>query len=183
MTKLKDKSVTPKSHGLQGKRIAFAVCGGIGSVEVVKIIRELRRHGAEVFPFMTPAVEKFVTALSLEWAAGRAPVREADAQVDHLEDFDALVVAPATLNTISKAALGLADNAVTLAIAGQLGSRQPLLIYPTMNEKLLNHPSYQKSCRQLKDWGARFPEAPEEEGRRKMPSPEQVAKAVMECLK
>jgi phosphopantothenoylcysteine decarboxylase / phosphopantothenate---cysteine ligase len=177
-----DKGVSSKSTRLSGKRIAFGVCGGIGAVEVVKIIRELRRHGAEVHPFLTPSVQKFVTALSIEWAAGRAPVLEADAQVDHLEDFDLMIVAPATLNTISKAALGLADNAVTLAIAGQLGGNRKLLLYPTMNDKLRAHPRYESALRELEGWGARFPEAPEEEGRRKMPSPEQVAEAALEAI-
>jgi phosphopantothenoylcysteine decarboxylase / phosphopantothenate---cysteine ligase len=183
MAKLKDTAVTPKSDRLRGKRIAVAVSGGIGSVEVVKIIRELRRHGAEVFPFLTPSVEKFITALSVEWAAGRKPVCEAEAPVDYLEDFDVMLVAPATLNTLVKASLGLTDNVVTLAIAGQIGAGRPLLIYPTMNERLFQHPSYESAVQQLKKWGARVVELAEEEGRRKMPTPEQAAEAVLETLK
>jgi phosphopantothenoylcysteine decarboxylase / phosphopantothenate---cysteine ligase len=182
-TKVADRAVSAKSSRLSGKRVAFGVCGGIGSVEVVKIIRELRRHGAEVHPFLTPSVEKFVTALSIEWAAGRKPVREADAPVEYLEDFDALVVAPATLNTIVKAALGISDNVVALTIAGHLGAKKPVVIYPTMNEKLLAHPRYEPSLRTLREWGAVIPEIAEEEGRRKMPTPEQVAQTVLECLK
>ncbi len=181
--KIADRAVTPKSERLTGKRIAFGVTGGIGSVEVVKIIRELRRHGAEVFPFLTPSVEKFITPLSIEWAAGRKPVREADAPVEYLEEFDVLVIAPATLNTIVKAALGITDNVVTLTLAGHLGAKLPVVLYPTMNEKLLAHPRYEPSLEQLREWGATIPEVAEAEGRRKMPTPEQVAQAVMESLK
>ncbi len=183
MTTIKDRAVASKSTRLAGKRLAFGVTGGIGAVEVVKIIRELRRHGAEVFPFLTPSVEKFVTSLSLEWAAGRKPIRDADAPVEYLEDFDAMVVAPATLNTIVKSALGITDNVVALTLAGCFGSKKPVLLYPTMNEKLFNHPRYEPSIKVLREWGAKVSELPEEEGRRKMPSPEQVAEEVMGFFK
>ena len=70
VNRIADKGVEIRSGKLAGKRIGLGVCGGIGAVEVVKIIREMRRHGAVVTPFLTPSVKEFVTALSLEWAAG-----------------------------------------------------------------------------------------------------------------
>lgn len=179
MTNIKDRAVAPKSSRLAGKRLAFGVSGGIGAVEVVKIIRELRRHGAEVFPFMTPSVSKFITALSLEWAAGRKPVQDADAPVEYLEDFDAMVVAPATLNTIVKAALGITDNVVALTLAGCFGAKRPVVIYPTMNEKLFAHPRYEPSLKVLREWGAKISEPSPEEGRLKMPTAERVAEEVI----
>ena len=51
--RLSDRAVKLKSAALKGQQIAVAVCGGVASVEVVKIIRELRRYQASVTAFFT----------------------------------------------------------------------------------------------------------------------------------
>lgn len=178
-----DRGVEKKSQSLDGKRIAYAVCGGIASVEAVKGIRELRRHGARVSVFMTPDAAQFVGKMSLEWASGEPVVAEAGADVSHLEGFDAVLVAPATLNTLAKAALGLCDNAVTLLLAGQFGAHRPVLLAPTMNGQLASHPRYAEYRDLLQKWGARFVDAGFEEDRIKMPSHEKIAQAVIEALR
>lgn len=178
-----DLGVSQKSKRLADRRIAFGVCGGIGAVEVVKIVRELRRHGAEVTIFTTPTVSQFVGEMSLAWAAQSAVRSAPSAEVYHLETFDIAIVAPATLNTISKAALGLADNAVTLLIASQLGRKAPLLFIPAMNVQLREHPAYGENVSRLTSWGARFIEPPIEEGRLKMPAPETFVDEVEKVLR
>lgn len=179
---VKDRGVVAKSSRLKGMRVGFAICGGIGAVEVVKLIRELRRHGAVITPFASPSMTRFITPLSVEWAAAAPLLTEAQAEVDHLEHFDLVVVAPATLNTINKAALGLTDNAVTLVIASQLGRKAPVMFCPTMNEAMQKHPSYENSKQQLQSWGALFLEPVAEEGRFKMPTRETLLTAVVELL-
>jgi len=177
-----DKNVELKSNRLVGKSIGAGVCGGIGSVEVVKIIRDLRRHGADITAFFTPSVEQFITPLPVEWASGHAVVKTMGAQVDHFENFDLVLIAPATLNTISKAAQGLCDNAVTMLVASQLGRQRPLLLVPTMNVILSRHPAYLEHQARLQGWGAEFLLSPLEEGRLKMPAAEIVTEAVLKCL-
>ncbi len=177
-----DKSVELKSNRLLGKAIGVGVCGGIASVEIVKIIRDLRRHGAEVTAFFTPSVEQFITPLPVEWASGRPVVRSLGPLVEHFEPFDLVLIAPATLNTISKAAAGMADNSVSMLIASQLGRKAPLLFVPTMNIVLANHPAYQEHKEKLKLWGSQFLEIAIEEGRLKVPAPEVVSDAVMGTL-
>lgn len=180
--RLNDRGVERKSDRLKGKRVALAACGGIGAVELVRVTRELRRHGAEVTIFITPSVTAFISELSLEWAAGSKVVREAGAGVDHLEPFDLVVVAPATLNTISKCALGITDNVVTLLIAGQLGRNAPLLFVPTMNVQLRNHPAFAEHVTRLQLWGAQFFPSEVEENRLKMPSPELILEQAVKSL-
>jgi phosphopantothenoylcysteine decarboxylase/phosphopantothenate--cysteine ligase len=177
-SRVADRGVTEKSHDWEGKPIALGICGGIGAVEVVKIIREIRRHGARVTAFLTPAVETFVSALSLEWASGESVVKELRADVNHLEAYSLVVVVPATLNTIAKCAAGLCDNPVTLLIAGQFGVRRPILFVPAMNEQLTRHPLYAENVNKLKSWGAKFHEPEIEEGRMKVPSPEALVKSM-----
>jgi phosphopantothenoylcysteine decarboxylase/phosphopantothenate--cysteine ligase len=178
-----DKGVATKSSALFNRRIALGISGGIGAVELVKVARELRRHGAEVHAFFTPSVTRFISEMSIEWATGNKVVAAADADVTHLDEFDLVVVAPATLNTIAKCAVGISDNAVTLLVAGQLGRRAPVLFIPTMNIQLRQHPAFGPHQKTLRDWGARFFESTEAESRLKMPTPEEIAREAQLILK
>jgi phosphopantothenoylcysteine decarboxylase/phosphopantothenate--cysteine ligase len=175
-----DLGVKAKSSRLSGKNVAVAVSGGIGAVEVVKIIRELRRHGAKVTSFMTPSAGRFIGEDALSWASNRAVVKEGSYEVEYLEPFDILVVAPITLNTLSKASLGITDNVVGLLIASHLGAKRPALFVPAMNATMKAHPVYADYCKRLISWGVDFLESEEEEDRMKMPSPEAVLKRVLE---
>ncbi len=183
MPKIKDRGVKTKSQALKDKTIAVAICGGIASVESVKIIRELRRHEANITAFYTPDVLKFMTELPVEWASGKPVITEVQAQVEHLENYDLVVVVPATLNTISKSALGLADNGVTLLISSQIGKRGALLFIPTMNLSLKEHPLFTKYQLVLESWGCEFLISNEEEDRLKVPSPQAIAFKVIEMCK
>jgi phosphopantothenoylcysteine decarboxylase / phosphopantothenate---cysteine ligase len=180
---MRDRHVESKSSRLLSKRIAFGVCSAIGSVEVVRIVRELRRHGAEVTVFMNPDTELFVGKMSLEWASGRPVVDALTAQVDGLEAFDIVVIAPLTLNSLVKLSLGLCDGPVTMVAASQLGRRGLMLLYPTMHGSLHSHPAFDKAVHTLTEWGVQVVCASEEEGRLKMPSPEILAAAVLEHFK
>lgn len=179
---LSDQDVSPKSQLLSTQTIAFGICGGIGAVESIKIIRELRRHGAKVIPFMTPSALQFLTTLSVEWAAQNKAVLHSTEDVEHLQSFRAVVVAPCTLNSLAKMALGLADNAVTSLLATQFARRAKVLLIPAMNEAMSQHPLYQNHTSILKSWGAAFLEETPEEGRLKMPSPEKVTHKLLEML-
>ena len=165
----KDLGVTRRSSMLQGKKIALDIGGGIGATEAVKIAREIRRQGAVVKAFLSPQALRFITPLSVEWATLAKPVIEAGPQVEYLEEFDSVLVAPTTLHILSKSALGLTDTVVDLLIANQLGSQRKVFMVPAMNIQLWDHPlreSYQKS---LESWGVAFFPFKEEENRLKVP--------------
>ncbi len=180
--KVQDRGVKASSSQLKGRRIAYCLTGGIGSVESVKNIREIRRRGANIVPFMTPQASKFITALSVGWAAESDVIIEEGSHVEHLEDFDLVVVAPATLNSISKAALSIADNVVQLVIAAQFGNKGQVLFVPTMNEKLFRHPNYKDFKKRLEGFGAIFLENALEEARMKMPEPIELANEIEKIL-
>jgi len=183
MREWRDQDVEKKSNFFEGEPIALAVSGGIGAVEVIKITREFRRHGARVTLFTTPSVKRFITPLSLEWAAGEPVVSEIGREVEPLDNFRLVVVVPATFNTISKVALGISDNAVTFLIASHIAKRRPLLFVPAMNGVLEKHPLYQVQVEKLRAWGADFLEIPLEEGRFKVPDPKHVLESAMALLR
>src|SRR5699024_3974120 len=66
---------------------------------------------------------------------------------------DAVIVAPATANTISKLAYGLADNMVTSTL---LATTAPVFIAPAMNVYMLDHPSNVEKVDKLREYGYIF---------------------------
>ena len=179
---MRDRHVEKKSASLEGKRLAYVACGSIGVVESVRIIRELRRHGALVTAFPTRGALAFLTAEAFAWATERPAVIEASAAVEYLDPFDGVVLAPLTLNSLAKVALGLADSAAMLVVATAFGNQTPVLCVPTMHAAMRQHPCYGEYRARLESWGATFLEVEEQEGRQKMPPPELIAEATIQCL-
>jgi phosphopantothenoylcysteine decarboxylase/phosphopantothenate--cysteine ligase len=101
---------------------------------------------------------------------------------EHLMDVDLIVAAPLTLNTLSKIALGLCDNAVSLLLASHIGRKGRVLYIPAMSMDLRIHPLYDRYRSTLMEWGGVFLESAPEEGRLKIPPPEAVAARVIEIV-
>ena len=79
-----------------------------------------------------------------------------------LPDPDAVIVAPATYNTITKWALGIADTYVLTRLAEQVGRSIPITAGPYINVKFADHPTYQGSLAVLKEWGVNVVIGPSE---------------------
>ena len=126
--------------GLQGRRILLAVSGGIAAYKIPLLVRLLRQSGAEVRVAMTPAAEEFVAPLTLAALSGSPVERHLVLQTPgrtswnnhvHMAEWaEALVVAPATSNTIAKAAHGLCDNLVLSLV---LSAKCPVFWAPAMD--------------------------------------------------
>ncbi|WP_425413539.1 flavoprotein [Micromonospora rhizosphaerae] len=56
-------------------------------------------------------------------------------------DPEAIVVCPATFNTINKAAAGASDTYALGVLCSALGTRLPTLVVPMINNKLWGHPA------------------------------------------
>eukprot|EP01038_Epipyxis_sp_PR26KG_P007820 gene7820-10622_t len=63
-----------------------------------------------------------------------------------------LLVAPATANSISKAACGISDN-LLLSLMRAWDFKKPCLICPAMNTYMWDHPSTATSLKMMKMWG------------------------------
>jgi phosphopantothenoylcysteine synthetase/decarboxylase len=79
-----------------------------------------------------------------------------------LPDPDAVIVAPATYNTITKWALGIADTYVLTRLAEQVGRGVPIAAGPSVNVRFAGHPTYQGSLATLKEWGVDLVVGPDE---------------------
>ena len=185
---LGDHDVPLLSSHLKGKRIALLVGAGIAAMKAPLLARALRRRGAHVTAFCSPEALRYVGAEALEWSTCRPLVRELSWKAEHLsdgEDFAAYLVAPATYNTIGKAANGIADSLLTATLASALGrlarGETEVLMAPTMHGTM-HHAVLEANCRGLAELGVRFLPPRDAYGKHNLPDEELIVAAVCRAL-
>lgn len=143
---------------LAGKKILLGVSGSIAAYKSVLLIRLLVKEGAEVKVIMTPSAHDFITPLTLA-TVSKNPVltnfiKDSTGVWNNHVDLglwaDAMVIAPASANTIAKMAAGICDN---LLLAVYLSARCPVFFAPAMDLDMLQHPSTTSNIQKLKSWG------------------------------
>jgi phosphopantothenoylcysteine decarboxylase/phosphopantothenate--cysteine ligase len=144
---------------LSGHRILLGVTGGVAAYKAAELVRRLRDAGADVRVAMTENAQRFVAATTFQALTGQA-VRtslwdeQAEAAMGHIELArwaSAVIVAPATANTIAKLAHGFADDLVsTLCLA----TEAPIAIAPAMNRVMWANPATQANVALLRGRGA-----------------------------
>jgi phosphopantothenoylcysteine decarboxylase/phosphopantothenate--cysteine ligase len=144
-----DRDVEIRGSELAQLQIDLVVTGGIAAIESPRLARELRRYGADVRVIMTPAATKFIGPVALEWASKNPVITDLSGAAEHITQADAVVVAPATLDFISKIALGLADSAAATLVQSAL-ARRPVLFAPSMHLSLEKNPIFQKNLESLR---------------------------------
>ncbi|MGB0960750.1 MAG: bifunctional phosphopantothenoylcysteine decarboxylase/phosphopantothenate--cysteine ligase CoaBC [Halocynthiibacter sp.] len=143
---------------LSQKRILLIVSGGIAAFKALDLIRRLRERGAFVTPVLTKSAEEFVTPLSLSALAGEKVYRDLfdltdEAEMGHIElsrSADLIAVVPATANLMAKMTHGIAND---LASTLLLATDTPVMIAPSMNVRMWDHPATQRNLQQLKSDG------------------------------
>ncbi|MGI0151348.1 MAG: flavoprotein, partial [Thermoplasmata archaeon] len=178
-----------RSELLAGRRILLGISGSIAAVEVIRIARELIRHGAHVRAVMSPEATRIVTPEAIHFATGTAPITRLTGEVEHVswlgpgEDrADLLLLAPATANTLSKIAHGIDDTAVTSCASMALGGGVPVLVAPAMHEHMARNPAVKENLERLRGWRVELIPSRSEEGEEKLATPEEVAAAVLHRL-
>lgn len=143
---------------LKDKKIILGVCGSIAAYKVAILTRLLTKSGAQVKVIMTPSARDFITPLTLSTLSGNPVLTEFTKDQtgqwnSHVELgmwADALVIAPASANTLAKMAYGLCDN---LLLAVYLSARCPVFFAPAMDLDMLAHPSTKKNIDILTGYG------------------------------
>jgi len=165
----KDADVKTHGRSLAQRRVLLLVTGGIAAVESVRLSRELRRHGAALSIMMTGEAEKIITPLALSWASDTEAMTGWEHEMAQLDVYDAVLVAPATRNTISKHIHGVIDSPVTMALSAARGNQTPTLFVPSMHSDLFDDPVTSELIDRLREEGSFVLYSEQEEGRRKQP--------------
>lgn len=82
-----------------------------------------------------------------------------------------VLFAPCSFNSLNKLAHGIADNLALSVVAEAIGRRTPVIVGPSLNAPLLDHPEAQASLKRLPTWGVTIvPPVDDGEGPRLAPS-------------
>ena len=167
-----DTGVDFHSTALAGKHVALGITGGIAATETVRLCRELRRHGAELTVMMTTAATKVITPLAVGWASQGDVITDWTPEMSQLDRFDAILVAPASRNFISRYVNGMMDHPLLMACSAARGRSVPIVIVPSMHSDLFDDPVTEDLLSNIVQ--AEVVLGPYEEGRYKQPDPCQM---------
>lgn len=174
---------------LDGKRLLLIISGGIAAYKSLELIRRLRERGAAVRCVLTAGGAQFVTPLSVAALSGDKVYQDLFSLTDESEmghirlsrEADLIVVAPASADLMARMAAGMTDD---LAATVLLATDKPVLVAPTMNTAMWEHPATQRNMAQLKDDGVVFVDAGEgdlacgEVGKGRMAEPAAIIEAI-----
>ena len=176
-----------------GKRVLLIVSGGIAAYKSLELIRELKILNIKVRCILTEAGSHFVTPLSLQALTEDTIYQDLFSLTDenemgHIElsrDADLIVVAPATANIIAKMRAGICDDLATTAL---IATDKPILIAPSMNLRMWEHPSTQSNVSKIEKNGVHVvgPETGDmacgEYGVGRMSEPSSISKKISSIL-
>jgi phosphopantothenoylcysteine decarboxylase/phosphopantothenate--cysteine ligase len=123
----------PEMQPLKHRRIVLGLTGGIACYKAAELTRELIKAGASVQVVMTSAAEAFITPVTMQALSGRVvytsqwDAREGNnmAHINLTRDADAVLVAPASADFITKLAHGAADDLLSLLCAARRAGDEP----------------------------------------------------------
>jgi phosphopantothenoylcysteine synthetase/decarboxylase len=131
------------------------VCGSPMARDVGILVGHAQQDGWDVCVITTPDGRKFVDVAALQAQTGH-PVRsyyKNPGDSDVLPEADAMIVAPATVNTVNKWAAGITDTLVLGLLVEGYGYGVPTAVVPYTNKVMALHPALHESLAKLRDWG------------------------------
>jgi phosphopantothenoylcysteine synthetase/decarboxylase len=131
------------------------VCGSPAARAVGRLVTLAQHDGWDVCVVSTPDGLKFIDVPELADRTGH-PVRHRykyPGEPDVLPPADAIAVAPATVNTINKWAVGIADTLVLGLLVEALGKGTPVIAVPYTNGAMAAHPAFVENIGKLRSWG------------------------------
>jgi phosphopantothenoylcysteine decarboxylase / phosphopantothenate---cysteine ligase len=143
---------------LTGKKLVLGISGGIAAYKCAELSRRWVQAGAEVQVVMTAAAQKFITPLTMETVTGKqvhcdlfpADQYSATVHIDLADWAQAVVIAPATADIISKIRLGQGDDLLTTIC---LAAWKKTILAPSMNVNMWSNPVVQENIKALEKHG------------------------------
>lgn len=140
---------------MSSRVLYIVVCAAPPARRVHVIIDEAKLAGWDTCLIATPAAYRWLDVPALMEHTGH-PVRvehRMPGEPDVLPPPDAIVVAPATFNTINKWAGGITDNLALGLICEGVGIGLPIVALPYMNAAQARHPALLPNIERLREAG------------------------------
>jgi phosphopantothenoylcysteine synthetase/decarboxylase len=144
---------------MTGGHLQIVVCGAGPAADVAQFVRAAQDRSWTAAVTATPSGMDFIDPQPLESLTGhpvRSTYQSSPGGRRSLPDTDALVIAPATYNSINKIALGLADNYAMTSVAELIGRQVPTVIVPFVNAALAARAPFRRAVASLRDEGVRL---------------------------
>ena len=143
---------------MKNKNILIIVTGSIAAYKACEVVRLLRKESANVQVMMSKSALEFVGKATFAALTNNEVITEIfpdtpKAGLEHIEmamELDAIVVVPATANTICKTANGVADDVVSTTLSV---CEQPTLFAPAMNFRMWHNPATMEAVEKLRKTG------------------------------
>ena len=140
------------------KHILLGISGGIAAYKSCELVRLLKKQGHSISVVMSKTSTEFISPLTFQALSGNPVLTDMHenglgngmAHINLTREADALVIAPATANTIAKISNGIADNLLTNLVAAR---KCPLAVAPAMNVEMWNNPANLRNIEQLRSDG------------------------------
>jgi phosphopantothenoylcysteine synthetase/decarboxylase len=154
--------------------VAYLVLSGTTTAaRCPELLHGLRGVGfTTVIALPTPNASRVIAPRDLADAA-RAQVVESyfDLAIRPRPPRGVVLFAPCSFNSLNKLAHGIADSLALSVVAEAIGRRTPVIVAPSLNQPLLDHPMAQASLRTLPLWGVTIvPPVDEGDGPRLAPT-------------
>ena len=145
-------------NNLKNKKVLLIICGGIAAYKSLEIIRLLKKNNVTIKTILTKNGSEFVTPLSITSLSQSKVYQdlfslENESEMDHISLSrwaDAILIAPATANTISKIVNGNSDDLASTVI---LASNKKIFLAPAMNVRMWEHQSTKENIIKLQNFG------------------------------
>jgi hypothetical protein len=144
--------------GTSNQQVLYIVtCAAPPAMDVQVLVDLAQQDGWDVCLIATPRAFQWLDVPGLSARTGH-PVRhdyKLPGEPDVLPDPDAIVVAPATFNTINKWAAGIADTLALGLLCEATGRGLPVVVLPYLNAAQAEHPALAESIERLRQLGVR----------------------------
>ena len=130
-------------------------CAAPPARDIGTLIAAAQRQGWTTCLLVTPSAVRFLDSAALADLTGY-PVRSEyknPGEPDVLPEPDAVIVAPATVNTINKWAAGICDTLALGILVEAIGKRLPIVAVPWSNAAHAAHPAFAENVGKLRSWG------------------------------
>jgi phosphopantothenoylcysteine decarboxylase len=148
------------------------VCAAPPAQQTQEVVPLLQAAGWDVCVIATPQASQWMNTEAIAKLSGHL-VRtdyKLPGEADPLPKADAMLVMPATFNTINKWAQGIGDTLLTSILCEALGrGSPPIVTVPCLKMDLVRHPAFSRSIVLLREWGVHVLHEPE-----RYPSPRMV---------
>lgn len=131
------------------------VCGSPPARDVGRLVDLAQTRGWDVCVICTPDGLKFIDVPGLTARTGH-PVHtryKNPGDPDVLPPPSAIIVAPATVNTVNKWVAGIADTLALGLVIEAIGLGIPIIAVPYTNSAMAAHPAFKANIERLRSWG------------------------------